>query len=190
MGGIKTTLKIDAHPGSRDAKRTKECSMERQFNFYIQKVNGETVNAQQFFDGVTDYLNNNPDGSYEGSCKRSRKHKSKQQLGAIFGLALNTIKAEFDDRGWDTSYLLKITDPTGNEISIDFLKEYLYATCGVYNEKGLVRLSRANTLQAAQFFDAIRNYAVTQWGIYVPEPDKSWRNKISKSTDDPKGKDS
>jgi len=143
----------------------------------IQKVGEEKRYLDQCLTGVVDYIENGRDGRYEVEAKRSRKDKSQDQLGAIFGLALNTIKAEFDDRGWDTSYLLKIDLPTGNEITIDFLKEYFYATCGVYNEKGLVRLSKSNTKQAAQFFENIRNFASSQWGIYIPEPNPNWRNK-------------
>jgi hypothetical protein len=141
----------------------------------IQKVNGKPQFLDRCFNAIADYLDNGKDGRYEVEAKRSRKNKSQQQLGAIFGLAIQMIKAEFDDRGWDTSYLIKCELPTGNEITIDFLKEYLYATCGVYDEKGIVRLSRANTAQAAQFFDATRNFASSQWGIYVPEPNKNWR---------------
>jgi hypothetical protein len=55
---------------------------------------------------------------------------------------------------------------------------YFCALFPVFNdEHKQVTLSKMNTAQAAQFFDQVRNFASSQWGITIPEPDKDWANK-------------
>jgi hypothetical protein len=107
-----------------------------------------------------------------------RASKSQSQLGAIWGLALATVVSELDDRGYDTSFILKTPHPTGIAITADLLCEYMYQACPMYNEEGIrITLSKSNTKEAAKFFDDCRNFWATQWQIYVPEPDRDWRNK-------------
>jgi hypothetical protein len=109
-----------------------------------------------------------------------RPGKSHQQVKAIFGLAIGTIKREFDDRGWDTSILLRTDTPTGIAVSDMLIKEYLYAACPIFDDHGdAITLSHkdCDTSRAAKFLMDIQAFAATQWNIYIPDPDKSWRTK-------------
>lgn len=107
-----------------------------------------------------------------------REPKTQQQLGAFWSMVIARVIDEFESLGFDTSYLLRLPEPTGVAISPELLKEYLYAVCPQFDDNGKrVGLSKMNTLQAAKFFDDTRNFISSQWGIWIPEPDKNWRNK-------------
>lgn len=109
---------------------------------------------------------------------RDTKPKTHAQVKTIFGLAIAQIAADFNDRGWDTSMLLNMTKPTGVPVSAGLLKEFLYAVCPIYDENDkLITLSKTDTRQAAKFFDEIRNYAASQWSIYIPEPNPNWKDE-------------
>ena len=151
--------------------------MERKFECHRQLIGGvlspRTDAIQKDYDS---FVSTAKDGCYVETLQLAKKPKSEQQVRAIFGLAIKTIVTTFDDNGWDTSYLLKLDIPTGNPVTKGLMKEYLYSVCAIQDEEGnLVTISKMNTVQAAQFFDAIRNFAVTQWGIYIPEPNPNWR---------------
>ncbi len=107
-----------------------------------------------------------------------RPSKSHQQVKAIFGLALATLVREFDDRGWDTSVLFRLPRPTGIPCVADDFKRWLYAACPIYDSDGkYITLSKSNTEQASKFLDDIQATASTEWTIYIPDPDKNWRQK-------------
>ena len=149
----------------------------KQYKSYRQIVNGRLQprlpHDQRRYD---EFFTDLPDGCYEEAVKRAVKSKSQNQLGAIFGLAIDRIIVEFNDNGWDTSYLLGLDKPTGNPVSTGLMKEYLYGVCGVKDDDGkLVTLSRMNTIQANEFLEAICRFAITQWSIYIPEPDKNYK---------------
>ena len=112
--------------------------------------------------------------------KPVRKGKTHQQIKTIFGLAIATILEDFNDRGIGTDELLGLEIPTGNPISQGMMKEYLYAVCPIYSEGGKrITLSHKDctTKCASDFFDAIRNFMASQWGVYIAEPDPEWRTK-------------
>ena len=125
------------------------------------------------------FLSNLPNGSQiTEELKRVTKSKTHQQVKAIFGLAMATIKQEFDDRGWDNSILLGLKRPTGNEITTGLLKEYLYAVCPIYNEDGKrITLSHkdCDTKCASKFLDEIGAWSASQWSIYIAEPNPDWK---------------
>ena len=126
------------------------------------------------------YLSKQKDGaSVSEELKVVRKPKTQQQLGAFFGLAIKTIKMEFDDRGIDTSYLLPQAEvPTGIPVSEGLLKEYLYAVCAVFDDDGKrLTLSGMSTKTAAEFFDNVQNFAASNWSICIPEPSPDWKTK-------------
>ena len=109
---------------------------------------------------------------------RDTKPKTHAQVKTIFGLAIAQIVADFETRGWDSSMLLNMPKPTGVEVSKGLLKEFLYAVCPIYDDNDkLITLSKADTRQAAKFFDEIRNYAASQWSLYIPEPDPRWKEE-------------
>lgn len=147
---------------------------------YIQKVDGEGPRYEKPHD-LEEFWVDARAGRYQCEIKRLGKPKSQDQLGAIFGLAIAQIIAEFNDLGMDTSYLIKTDKPTGIGVTTDLLKEYLYAVCPIYGDSGgRITLSKANTSQAAKFFDDIRNYASSQWGIVIPDPNPKWREELAK----------
>ena len=109
-----------------------------------------------------------------------RKHKTQAQLGAIFGLACFVIKEEFDERGWDTSILLRTSHPTGRPVTIDLLKTFFYNEYPIHNEDGkVITLSddTCDTKAASTFLDDIMAHASTKWRIYVPSPRPDWKEK-------------
>jgi hypothetical protein len=106
------------------------------------------------------------------------QNKTYQQVKAFWGMVITMTLAEFDDRGWDTSYLLNMDKPTGIAISKDLLKEYFYAVCPVFDENGKrITLSKMTIEQAMKQFEMVRNFAASQWSIYIPDPDPNWREK-------------
>lgn len=127
------------------------------------------------------YLNTLPNGTQiSEELKRVTKSKTHQQIKTIFGLAIATIKAEFDDRGWDSSMLLNLPKPTGNEITLGMLKEYLYDVCPIHNEDGQrITLSHrdCDTRAASKFFDEIGAFAASQWNVYISAPNPDWKKE-------------
>lgn len=114
------------------------------------------------------------------TLKLWRPQKSHNQVKAIFGLALGTIKREFDDRGWGTSLLLRTELPTGVAVSTWLVKEYLYAVCPIFDDHGnAITLSHKDctTDKAAKFFNDIQAWAASQWQIYIQDPDPGWAEK-------------
>ena len=110
-----------------------------------------------------------------------RKDKSQEQLGAIWGLMISTAIIELEDRGEDTSLILNTDKPTGIRISKRALCDYFYSICPMFNEGGdKITLSDSNTAEAAKFFEDVRNYMASQWGVIIPDPDKNWRQAKEK----------
>ncbi len=123
-------------------------------------------------------------GTLKNDCRifmtitRDTKPKTWSQVKTIFGLAIAQIVADFESRGWDSSMLLNLEKPTGVPVSAGLLKEFLYAVCPIYDDNDkLITLSKADTRQAAFFFDDIRNFAASQWSLYIPEPNPNWKEE-------------
>ena len=113
---------------------------------------------------------------------RYSSKKTNAQLRAFWGLFIASVLGEFNDRGYDTSYLLKIDKPTGIPISRDLLKEYMYNICPIFDDdERRIGMSSMSVEQMCKFFDDCRNWASTQWNIYVPEPDPNWQDNKNKS---------
>lgn len=112
--------------------------------------------------------------------------RSNQQIKSHFGLLINTVIAEANDKGIDTSMFLKmiVQDdlPTGVGLTKDFLNELFYLLCPIYDDEGQrVTLSKMNTEQASRWFEMLRNLLASR-GIVIPDPDPNWRNKQGKET--------
>ena len=125
------------------------------------------------------YLTSMKDGTRViETITRDTKPKTHAQVKTIFGLAIAQIVADFESRGWDSSMLLNLEKPTGVPVSAGLLKEFLYAVCPIYEDNDkLITLSKADTRQAAKFFDEIRNFAASQWSLYIPEPNPDWKEE-------------
>jgi len=146
-------------------------------DFPGKKIDGKFVASAPIAEQARKYWERIPDGSLVvKSLTVPRKDKTNSQLGAIFGLMLATAISILDDRGYDTSFIYNTLRPTGVGIDKNLLKDYCYNVCPIYNESGeRITLSRANTKEAAKFFDDVRNFMATQWSIIIPEPDPNWR---------------
>ena len=104
-----------------------------------------------------------------------RNSRSEKQLGAIWGLMLSTVSIELSDMGYDTSIIYNLDQPTGIEIAKDDLCNFFYSACPIWRDGKRITLSKADTKEAAKFFEDIRNYASSQWGINVPDPNPNWK---------------
>lgn len=143
-------------------------------------INGDKIDFPgQQTSLMKDYLSSTKDGTMVYvRIGRYSAPKTNAQLRAWFGLFLATVLAEFNDRGYDTSFLLNIDKPTGIPIDRDLLKDYMYNVCPVYNEEGRkIGMSSMNIEQMVKFFDDCRNFTASQWNIFVPEPDKDHKKK-------------
>lgn len=110
---------------------------------------------------------------------RETKEGTYQQIKTIFGLVIAMIVTGFNDLGWDSSYLLKTDLPTGVPITKGLLKEYFYIVCPIEDEEGnRITLSKANIMQRMKFIDDTRNFAASQWGMDIPDPNPNWDKGI------------
>lgn len=125
------------------------------------------------------YLDTLPNGcQITEELKKVRQEKSWKQVKTIFGLAIQKILDDFEERGIGTDELLGLSIPTGNPIHKGMMKEYLYAVCPIYSEDGIrITLSHKDCTSkcASDFFKAIRNFMASQWSVYIPEPNPDWK---------------
>ena len=119
-------------------------------------------------------------GCYDLIAKLSVKDKSKEQLGAIFGLMIFKTIAYTNENSIDTSDFLKLMIredlPSGNGLTVGFLKELLYCLCPMHRNGKRITLKKASTVEAMVFFKECCNLLASR-GIYVPEPDPEWKIK-------------
>lgn len=119
------------------------------------------------------------------TLKLFRPHKTRQQVKTIFGFVLSRIKEEFDNRGWDTSILFGLPDPTGIGVTVDLLKLYFYSVCPMFTDDNkIITLSHieCDITIAARFIDNIIAWAASQWHIYISDPDPNWRTHNERNT--------
>ena len=112
--------------------------------------------------------------------KRPSVPKSKQQLGAMFGLLLKTAVIEMEHLGMDTSYVWKLDKPTGIRIDEDTLLDYLYNACPMRRDGEIITLSQMDMAEAAECYDKFCAYLSSQFGIVIPEPDPSYKLRKTK----------
>ena len=151
---------LELHGTSKDGK------------FHLSKVQ---------YDLKMDFLMKNDGKAVVEILKRETKKRSLSQLKAHFGLALQTIVDEFDDRGWDSSFIYNMEKPTGVPVTKATLQQYFYALYPTTNDKGeFITMSDDDfdTVKEMTFFDAIRNHAASQWSIVIDDPDPLWREKL------------
>ncbi len=102
-----------------------------------------------------------------GRLSRVGKSKSNQQVKTHFGLAVAMIRQAMIDKGWSIC---------GIAPNKQMIHEILLKSCGGVGELGQSkRLSEMTTTEAAQFFENIRDWAATQLGIVIPDPNPNWR---------------
>ncbi len=114
------------------------------------------------------------------TLKRYRPPKTHQQVKAIWGLLIESIKRELDRMGFDLQTLIPTARVTpGIECPREVIMQLLYAVCGDVGDQGERKtLSQMTTIEAARFFDRARDHVASAWGIVVPDPDPQWREKL------------
>jgi hypothetical protein len=127
------------------------------------------------------YLSGIKDGTQitETLIKES-PNKSHKQIKTIFGLVVATVKQQCDEHGWDSSTLLKTSKPTGVPASEGLIKEYLYATCPIFDDDGQrITLSspKCTMAKAAKFITEAMAIAASELSIYIPDPNPAWRDE-------------
>lgn len=152
-------------------------------DFYGRKVGDKLVHPPAIAEEKRKFWGRIKEGaSVKSSLVVPRPDKTNAQLGAIWGLMLSQAASELDDRGYDTSFIYNLPEPTGIAITKDDLCKFFYNACPIFNDDGLITLSKANIPQASKFFEDVRNWMSTQWQLTVPDPDIHWREKINKKT--------
>jgi len=107
------------------------------------------------------------------SYKLPIRAKTNRQLRTWFGLFAETVLATFEDQGIDTSYIFGLDKPTGIPVDKNLLKNYMYAMCPTYDEHGRqITMRDMDSAQMTIFFEACRNWAASQWGVFCPIPKK------------------
>lgn len=149
-----------------------------QLEYYLNVFNGRLDWPDEVKDSLNSELAQLKDATQVWvKIGRMKAPKTSAQLKAWWGLFAASVITEFNDRGYDTSYILKVDKPTGIPIDRELLKEYLYNVCPIYRESRRVTMSSMDTEEMSKFFDDCRNFAASQWNIFVPEPDKNYRDK-------------
>ena len=126
-------------------------------------------------------------GSLRNGCKvketitRESMTKTHKQVKTIFGLLIEKTIAQSSQEGHDTSGFLKLMVrddlPSGVPLNKNLVYEILLALCPTYDEfHKRITLSKMNTLEAAQFFKSCTALLAGR-GIYVPDPQKDWKEK-------------
>ena len=112
------------------------------------------------------------------SLRKEGKQKTWKQCKTQFGLAIKRIIDEFNNNGWDCSILYNLPKSTGVPVNEDMLQQYFYALFPTRNDEGFYITMSDPTWERTHsmaFFDNIRNYAASQWSIYIPDPDPNWK---------------
>ena len=123
--------------------------------------------------------------------RAARSPKTNKQVKTVFGLLINSVVVRSNDEGLDTKDFLKRlveTDiPSGNGLTSGFLYNLFLTVCPVVDKDGRrITLSKMDIEQAGTFIDECMNL-MASCGIYIPDPDPEWREKI-KETDNGKEK--
>ena len=146
--------------------------------FIGTKQDGQLIHAPAIAEEKRKYWERIKDGAIvESSLTVKRRDKTSNQLGAIWGLMISQAVSELDYRGYDTSFIYNLPEPTGIGITKDDLCQFFYNACPIYNESERITLSKSNTEQAAKFFNDVRNWMASQWQLHIPEPSQNWRNE-------------
>lgn len=115
---------------------------------------------------------------------RHHPEKSHQQVKAIWGLLIEETKRGLDEMGFDLGTLFPTAQvPPGIPCPREVLMQIFYACCSDVGPNGERKtLSKMDTIEAATFFDNCRDHAARTWGILIPDPDPSWREKVVERT--------
>ncbi len=146
-------------------------------DFYGTKQNGKPTYPPVIAEQRRKAWDKVPEGSlFKTSLVVPRDPKTHQQVKAQWSMVIGMTIEELDARGYDTSFLFNLPKPTGIAIKGKQLQAFLYAACPTYAEDGReLTLSKMDTQQASEFFEACRAFLASQWGVVIPNPDINWR---------------
>jgi hypothetical protein len=134
-----------------------------------QAKNGHWIlppNAEQLFTRLLLDCENN---FIRGQFSKVGPHKTYKQVRTHFGLAVTLIREAMVEKGWALC---------GVSPNKEMIHEILLKSCGGVGPLGeMKRLSEMTTDEASKFFENIRDWAATQLGVYIPDPDPNWKDK-------------
>jgi hypothetical protein len=107
------------------------------------------------------FLNSSPTFSVIEILGLPSKNKSQAQLGAIFGLIIETVKSELDGRGWDI---------LGSAWTREQIRQVLYRQWQVKHNSNKT-LSKMDMAETSTFIDSCYQWlAGSPLYIFVPDP--------------------
>jgi len=108
------------------------------------------------------------------------RSKTDKQLATYFGLLMEKVVTQADDKAIDTSEFLRliIQDdlPSGNRLDKNFLYELLLKLCPVCRSGKKLTLSKMTTVELSKFYELCWNLMSSR-GFDIPKPQKDWREK-------------
>lgn len=158
-----------------------------EYNYEVR--NGRMVLPPLLAEDRRRYLASRKDGSrgMESLTAESRD-KSYSQVKMIFGLIVATIKLHCEEHGRGSDLFLKLRNPSPNPPSVGLIKEYLYATCPIFDDDGqriTLGNSKCTMAKAAKFITETMAISATELSIYIPEPNPNWK-ELAEENDDKK----
>lgn len=146
--------------------------------FHGEIQNGDLILPASQLVQRQNYLRSFKDGSLVTEViKKTTRGKTWSQCKLLFGLGFATILAKFEEWGYDTSYILKIDKPTGVGVTDSMLKDFFYSMYPTYRDEKRITLRDMTTTEAGAYYESIRNFASSQWSIWIPECDPDWDKK-------------
>lgn len=119
------------------------------------------------------WLSGQKDGTVvRETLSKETKPKTHQQVKAHFGLVVMMIRERLIELGWGIF---------GVAPSQDMIHEILKKACGGVGDNGETkRLSEMSTAEAGRFFENCCHWAATELQLYIPLPDKNWKESGDK----------
>lgn len=135
--------------------------MSKKLTFVGHVKDGILIFPQAQLELREKFLNSSPTFAVIETLDVPKKNKSQAQLGAIFGLIIETVKRALDDRGWDIC---------GSDWTREQIKQVLYHQYHVKtgSEKTLSKMDMAETSEFIT--SSLQWLAVSPWYIFVPDP--------------------
>jgi hypothetical protein len=112
----------------------------------------------------------------EREVKRIQRHNTQAQRAAFFGLMVQIVLDDCEERGIDLSTFFHTDElPPGLPVEEHHVKAYLYACCGDVGPDGQHKtISKMDVSEMSRFFDKSRTVLAGKKGIVIPDPQPRW----------------